>query len=381
MCPLNRERVDLCDWSATQCLASSRSSKKWNQSSLTTPSCFYCTKCELFQAPSAASQPPKPLPFTPIELQKCAPKPDFSKSLPANRDTAITLTENHQKFQSLCEQFDSTCLSEFRPLVTKLYPEISDHDKKILSCMLTKRMDDTVRIEYALLARKYWDREREERDALLKQQNLDLADMIREKHETDKSIRKNRLDSITQQQQHYTAMLRHELNAKRCRSKRRMEKVLLERNVMHTQRHHDRMRKQELNALSMEKQRLDEQIRNDECSAMLDRRITRADCVRNLYLDAYRRRLNEENVKQQWTHAANFDEIKQMEKQNLQMLKQRLVERRRKVDQFEWNKMQWTERQRDRARITATLRDIVRKSTSPENLSYRNYVHNLLKED
>lgn len=247
--------------------------------------------------------------------------------------------------------------------------------------MLTKRMDDTVRMEYALLARKYWHREREEREALLKQQNFDFVEMIRAKHETDKSIRQNRSDTIARQQQHSTAMLKHELNAKRCRSKRRLEKVLLERQVMHTQRQQDRMRKQELNALSLEKRRLDEQIRNGECAETLEKRITRADCVRNHYLDTYRRRLNEENVKQQCMHAANLYEIKQMEKCNSQMLKQRLVDRQRKVDQFESNKMQWTERQRDRARITATLRDIVRKSTSPDNLSYRTYVHNLLKDD
>lgn len=383
MCPLSRDRDILCDWSDVQCLASVRSSRKMCPSSLASPLCFYCNKCELFQAP-ASLPPPKPLPFTPIELQKCPPKPDFSKPsavATCHKQPSITLNEKHQKFQSLCEQLDSTCLTEFRPLVTKLYPEISDHDKKILSCMLTKRVDDTVRMEYALLARKYWDRESEERKALLKQHNLDFAEMIKAKQETERAIRQNRLDTIVQHQQQCTAMLKHELNAKRCRSKRRLEKVVLERKMMHAQRQQDRRRKQELNAMSLEKQRLDEKIRNGECSAMLEKRITRADCVRNHYLDAYRRRLNEENVRQQWIHAANFDEIKQMEKYNLQMLKQRLDDRQGKVDQFETNKTQWTERQRDRARITATLRDIVRKSTSPDNLSYRNYVHNLLKDD
>lgn len=384
MCPLSRDREFPCDWSDAQCLASVRSTRKLCQSSVALQSCFYCNKCDLSPAP-ASLPPPKPLPFTPIELRKCSPKPDFRKppvSVPDcdNEPSSITLQQKHQQFQNLCEQFDSTCLSDFRPLVTKLYPEISEHDKKILSCMLTKRVDDTVRMEYALLARKYWNREREEREALLKQQHLDFAEMLRAKHETEKTIRQHRFDTIARQQQHCTAILKHELNVKRCRSKRRLEKALLERQVMHAQRQQDRRRKQELNAISLEKQRLDEQIRNGECSEMLEKRITRADCVRNQYLDAYRRRLNEENVRQQWVHAANFDEIKQMEKYNLQMLQQRMVDRRHKVDQFESNKMQWTERQRDRARITATLRDIVRKSTSPDNLSYRNYVHNLLKE-
>lgn len=383
MCPLNGDREFLCNWSEAHCSTSARSSKKLCQSSLVSPSCFYCSKCELFKAP-ASLLPPKPLPFTPIELQKCSPKPNFSKTPPASvceKESSLALNEKHKKFQSLCEQFDSTYLTEFRPLVAKLYPEISDHDKRILGCMLTKRVGDTERMEYALLARKYWDREREEREALLKQQTMDMVAVQRAKHEADKSIRQNRLDALAQQQQYCTAMLKHELNAKRCRTKRRLEKVLFERKVMHTQRQQDRMRKQQLNAISLEKQRLDEQIRNGECSAMLDKRITRADRVRNHYLDAYRRRLNEENEKQQWIHAANFDEIKQTEKYNLQVLKQRLVDRRQKVDQFESNKMQWTERQRDRARIAATLRDIVRKSTSPDNLSYRNYVHHLLNDN
>lgn len=333
---------------------------------------------------------PRPLAFTPIELQKCQPKPDFNKPSPppppsippeSNKRPTISLAQKHLKFQNLCEQFDSTCLNEFRPLVTKLYPEISDHDKKILNCMLTKRMDDTIRMEHALLARKCWEREREQRDALVKQQNLEFAETIKDKHEMDKSMRQSRLNALAQQQQCCSTMLKHELSAKRCRSKHRLDKVMYERQVMHTQRQQDRERKQEMNAMSLERQRLNEQIRNGECSAMLEKRITRATLARNHFLNAYRRRLIDENTKQQWIHATNFDEIKQMEKCKMEMLQQRLSDRQHKIDRFESNKMQWTEGQINRARITATLRDIVRKSATPDNMSYRNHMHNLLNEN
>lgn len=376
MCPLRRD----CDYlselllSDTDWSPSNRSITKSIERPLLSGT---CCNCDGFQPPTQ----PKPLPSMHLELTACLPKKDFTKSGTSNYYKEHITNQQNRKFQSLCKQFDSTCLSEFRPIVTKLYSNILEHDKKILNCMIMKRIDDTVRMDYAHIARTYWEQEKCERELLTQRQHLEYDNLVKEKQKTEKIIRDHRRMNLAKKQQHYINFMKNEINTKKCRSNRRLEKVRLERKIMFSQREQERLRKHQLTSIAQEKNRIDEEIRNRECTAKLEDRITRADAIRNYYLDTYQRRLNEENVKHSIMQAANYDEIKQMEKINLNQLKQRLFERDRKQKQFELNKTQWMEESRDKARITATLRDIVRKSTSPENYTYHNYIHNHLSID
>lgn len=285
------------------------------------------------------------------------------------------LSQRKTIYQNLCDQFESACLLEMSPRVSRMYPKIPEHDRKILQRMAMKRTEDIARTEDAALARKHWEQEKYERDALLTIQSIELGQVLRDKRHLEKAIRGNRLKFLTQRQRNYADKIRNEIASKNLKLLHRMKNIEMQKEMMQCQRRQDYLRKAELANVALEESQIDEQIRKQECYANLEYRISRAHEMRNFLMGAYQRRIGEENEKQQLTHAMNYDEVKRMEKMNNDMLKQRLDQRERKSTQFLIEKQRWVEESRDQARITAELRDIVRHSISPDNYSYRNSLH------
>lgn len=305
----------------------------------------------------------------------------LSKS--TNRLTAINynskdceLSQRKTIYQSLCDKFESACLSEMSPRVSKMYPKISEHDRKILQRMAMKRTEEIAQCEDAVLARKHWEQEKYERDAMLTIQSLEFGHVLREKRHLEKAIRHNRLKHLSQRQKNYAEKIRNEIAAKNLKLMHRMQHIELQKEVMQCQRRQDFIRKFELATMAQEENKIDDAIRKQECYANLEHRISRAHDMRNYLIGAYQRRVYAENEKQQQTHAFNYDEVKRMDKLNHEMLKQRLEQRNRKSTQFMVEKQRWVEESRDQARVTAELRDIVRRSISPDNYSYRNTLGN-----
>lgn len=242
-----------------------------------------------------------------------------------------------------------------------------------------KRVDNAMHLENAYLAQQHWEQEKDYRNALHKQQRLSYINAVREKQQIERKIHDQRLKTLNEQQQIYTDTIRREIQAKKHRLKYRLEKIANERNAMLWQRERERQQKCDRISIAQQKNRIDRELQLHECNNHLDERMTRADAIRNHYLDVYRRRINEENERHQQIHAINYEEVKDLEEINLQRLKDRLAVQDRKSKAFLVNKSQWVEQSRDRAHVTATLRDIIRKSVTP-NDSYRNYL-NILNID
>lgn len=307
-------------------------------------------------------------------LANCLSKSTNRLPRPINsKDCA--LSQRQSIYQNLCDKFESTCLSEMSPRVSRLYPTISDHDRKILQRMAMKRTEEIARTEDALLARKHWEQEKYERDALLTIRGTEMGQVLREKRHIEQAIRSNRLKFLTQRQRNYADKIRNEIAAKNMRLMHRLKNIELQREVMQCQRRQDNLRKAEMAVVAQEENRIDDQIRQQECNANLEYRISRASDTRSYLMGAYQRRIGEDNEKHQLLHAVNYDEVKRMEKLNHEMLKQRLDHRDRKSTQFVVEKQRFVEESRDQARVTAELRDIVRRSISPDNYSYRNTLH------
>lgn len=305
----------------------------------------------------------------------------LSKS--TNRLTAINfkskdceLSQRKTIYQNLCDKFESACLSEMSPRVSKMYPKISEHDRKILQRMAMKRTEEIAQSEDAVLARKHWEQEKYERDTLLTIQSLEFGHVLREKRHLEKAMRHNRLKHLSQRQKNYAEKIRNEIAAKNLKLMHRMKHIEIQKEVMQCQRRQDFIRKFELATMAQEENKVDEAIRKQECHANLEHRISRAHDMRNYLIGAYQRRVYEDNEKQQQSHAFNYDEVKRMDKLNHEMLKERLEQRNRKSTQFIIEKQRWVEESRDQARVTAELRDIVRRSISPDNYSYRNTISN-----
>lgn len=287
----------------------------------------------------------------------------------------------HQIYQNICNQLDSIYLDNIEPTYTKnKNTKITNEDKKILNCMLIKRIDDTIREEYAYVAHEEWEKQKNERNEFLQKKNFNLLKWIKEKDDIDKMTRNGHKDDLKWKQQRICGRLKRDISINNLQSTYRLEKTLRNRNAMIGQRLKERIQKQKINSLAFEKNRLNEDIRNQECCAVLEQKITRADTARKYQMECYRRRINEENRKQELLHSIQFETIKQNEADKLQYLKNALTERDDKFKQFLTNKMQHMEKCKNRAHVAAKLRDVLRKSTSPENLNYRNYIYRNIKK-
>lgn len=283
-------------------------------------------------------------------------------------------------YQNLCNQLDTTYLDSIHPSFTRCKnTKISNQDKRIIGCMTLKRIDETIRDEYAYVAREEWQRQKDERDEFFRKENARLLKWIREKDEIEKMARTCHKEDLASQQQRIRSRMKQEMSLNKSASTRRLEKTLLERSVMLVQRMEDRVQKQQATNFNFEKKRLDEEIRNRECSALLEEKTGRADTARKYRLENYRRQLYEENQKQELLHSMQLEAIKRQEGDKLEYLKCHLHERDRRFQKFLVNKMQKIEKRKNRAHVAATLRDVVRKSTSPKNQSYRNYIRKNIK--
>lgn len=280
-------------------------------------------------------------------------------------------------YQNLCAQLDTTYLDAIQPSFTRCKnTKISNQDKRIIECMTLKRIDETVRDEYACVAREEWQRQKEERDEFFRKENSRLLRWIREKDEVEKMARTCHKDDLARQQQRIRSRMKQEMSLNRSTSTRRLEKTMLERSVMLVQRMEERVQKQQATNFNFERNRLDEEIRHRECSALLEEKTDRAETARKYRLESYRRQLNEQNQKQELLHAMQLEAIKRQEDDKLDYLKCHLRERDRRFQKFLANRMQKIERRKNRAHVAATLRDVVRNSTSPKNQTYRKYIRN-----
>lgn len=294
-------------------------------------------------------------------------KNDFWCKIDTNCQPIKSISCSAPNVDSLCKQFNEMLSGRYSASLLSIIP---NHDKKILNCMLLKRFNDTLDMQNAFIARKYWEEEKDNRIELTKQQQLEYFNSIREKQEMEKLLRFERLNALCKQQELYVDGMRQEQNNKKIRLKKRLAKVQYERNLMQYQRQLMEKRKIDRILNTRCKMRVDEQLKNHECSADLDKRMQRAESIRKKHMNICRRRVIEDNERHEIAHALNAQEIRDIERSNLKYLEDKIADCDRKSKMLRLNKMRWIEESRDRAQITATLRDIVRKSATPDNILY-----------
>lgn len=281
-----------------------------------------------------------------------------------------------QKFtttlQALCDTFDTISMAAVTPRrLTKLYPTIPEHDKKILNRMAMKRHEEIARLEDARIAKRYWEAESNARNQMLSEHNAQLMDELRTKRQQESIEMKERLQMIADRHDSYLTKIKKEITSKDHRLLQRMRTAELKKELRKCERRQTELRKFEAASLQLQDTELDEALRRQEFFSQLETRISRADALRAHFRAVYRRRLFSDNEMQQTLHAANYEEAQKMEQYKIDMLKLRIRDRNRKSVDFMQRKQQFLNESRDQARATAELRDIVRRSISPENYSLR----------
>lgn len=321
---------------------------------------------------------PLPSHYEPKESLRCrcfrklCENQSYHPSYDDDDDLPIKYKTEQNTIKILCEQFDEILNSDYNISFLKQFPLIPEHDKRILNCMLLKRSNDALNLENSYIAQKCWEDDKQQRNELLRKHQSNHLDWLKEKQEIEKYLHAQRSDALYKQHENYISTIAHEIQVKKCRFNRRLERLEHERNVMQRQRQLIEKQKTDQNARLRQWNQIEHELQKCERSAELESRMDRANHTRNHYLTILRRRTMEDNQRQRLIHAINYEEIKELERMNMDYLKEKVADCDRRSKQFHLNKMQWIEESRDRAHTTAHLREIIRKSITPDTFSCRN---------
>lgn len=277
---------------------------------------------------------------------------------------------NRNTINILCDRFNEILNCDVT--LFKQYPTISEHDKRILNCMLLKRSNDAISLENSHVAQRFWEEDKQQRDNLLKKHHSNHMHWLKRKQELEKFLHSQRTDALCKEHENYVSTIRCDIQVKALRLNKRLKDIEHERNVMQRQRQLIEKRKCDQNASSRQWKDIEDELQKCERISELDSRMHRANYTRNHYLDILRKRTIDHNERHQLIHAMNYEEIKESERVNLSYLKETVAECDQRSKKFISNKMQWIEESRDRAYATANLREIIRKSITPDSFSYRN---------
>ncbi|BFG05602.1 trichohyalin [Drosophila madeirensis] len=265
--------------------------------------------------------------------------------------------------KSLCASMASLCLA---PTVRAAYQQIPDHDQKILNRMAVKRSQQAADKEHAWLARKYWENERLERQLLKVEQVEEYKRAVHDKQFQDYLMTKARLQALAERDLAELRRLRGALDAKDAAAKRRLASMRLERDMTLCQRRCEELRRSEAVTVHQEEQYLDSTLRKRDICMRLSQRLRRADELRGQLLEAYLRRLQHDNYVEQAQHEEHWRERQHLERLKQQQLKEDIQRKRSQSQRFVEGRQRLQEARFRTAKISASLRELVRSSVTPE---------------
>ncbi|XP_011180812.2 uncharacterized protein LOC105211176 [Zeugodacus cucurbitae] len=287
-------------------------------------------------------------------LPRCAVKSKRNKK---------TSDEPQLSSQKVCASMASLCLA---PTVRAAYQQVPAHDKRIINRMAHKRSERAIAKENAWLARKYWENERYERELFKCAQMEEYKRAIRDKQFQDYLLTKARLNEIAQRDLSELRRLRETLQEKDMSTKRRLDALKVERGIAACQRRCEELRRAEAVAVQQEEQQIDEKLRKQEICERLSDRLQRAEQIRANMLDSYLRRLRYDNYMEELVHEEHWREAQQLERQRLTQLEEHIQQKCVQSQRFIEERQRRQEAIAKTAKISASLRELVRNSVTPE---------------
>lgn len=291
-------------------------------------------------------------------LPRCAVKSMINKIAGDEAQLSSSLTS-----QKVCASMASLCLA---PTVRAAYQQVPAHDKRILNRMAHKRSERAIAKENAWLARKYWENERYERELFKCAQMEEYKRAIRDKQFQDYLLTKARLNEIAQRDLSELRRLREALQQKDMSTKRRLDALKVERGIAACQRRCDELRRAEAVAVQQEEQQIDNKLRKQEICERLSERLQRAEQIRSNMLDSYLRRLRYDNYMEELVHEEHWREAQQLERQRLAQLEEHIQQKCEQSQRFIEERQRRQETIAKNAKISASLRELVRNSVTPE---------------
>ncbi|XP_016943023.2 inner centromere protein isoform X1 [Drosophila suzukii] len=281
----------------------------------------------------------------------------------SQNNIALVPSQPQAKKSSLCTSMANLCLE---PTVRAAFQQVPSHDQKILNCMAEKRNQQAADKETAWLARKFWENERLERQLLRVEQLEAYKQAIHDKQFQDYLVTKARLQSLAERDLAELKRLRGALHAKDAAAKKRLEARRLERDLNFCQRRCEELRRSEAVTVHQEEQHLDETLRRRDICMRLTQKLRRAGELRGQFLEAYLKRMQHDNFVEQAHHEEQWRERQQEERLRRDQLREDIERKRHQSQRFVECRQR---RQDDRfrtAKISASLRELVRQSVTPE---------------
>lgn len=278
-----------------------------------------------------------------------------------------------ESLKTLCDRFKSSSLTNLLPIsrknTVKTLVNLSDHDKKILDRMSMKNLKEIALVENAMMARKYWEDEKLERDKLKYEQQIKYIKMVNQKRMKEQAALSRRRHLIEEKNKEMSEKILNEIEAKMIRSENILKNIEMEREISECRKRQKEYERIEAIQSNHEEKNLDEQLWRESLCEKLEEKINKAENTRSKNLDVYRIRIQTDNQIHQQIHGQNYEEVLKDEIRKKQHLKHRIEERDGKFKKFAEQREKFVEQSKAQAKTSALLRELVRKSFGFKGLS------------
>ena len=268
--------------------------------------------------------------------------------------------------QNLCSRFKSSSLSNLLPITStetvKNMVHLSDHDKKILDRMSMKNLKEMALVENAMMARKFWESEKSEREKEKNQQHAKYLRMVNEKRKQEHAELMRRKQLIEEKEKEYCEKVQNDIEVKKIKAENILKNIEMEREMMDCRKRQREYQRMEAIQTNFEESKLDEQIWRESLNERLEERINKAELIKMKNLDVYRIRVQTDNQIHQQIHAQNYDQAIREEIQKREQLRERIKARESKFRKFDEQRQKIVQESKDQAKTSALLRELIRRS-------------------
>ncbi|XP_050067136.1 myotubularin-related protein DDB_G0290005 [Anopheles maculipalpis] len=276
-------------------------------------------------------------------------------------------------YHAICRRLHAVSLQQESVNPSEGHPEelitnrtdLTDHDRRILHCMVLKRIKELEQLEEAVLAQQCWEQEKVFRKSLLDQQERNYRKAIRQKRTIEMIEVRNRKQRLARLEQQQIEKIQNEISEKDLRSASLLKNIEIKKGIRECERRSRELKRLEDATVNQEEKVLDRDIWRQSLVETLEERANRAEGLRRKVMDVYRRRLKIDNQLERKMHAHNLKQTLEQERYKLSLLKERILVRESRFQKFKDSKKRIFDQLKNRAKTTAALRDMVRHTIGP----------------
>lgn len=225
-----------------------------------------------------------------------------------------------------------------------------------------KNLKEIALVENAMMARKYWESEKSERERVKNKQHAKYLKMVNEKRRQEHSELMRRKQVIEEKEKEYCERVQNDIEAKTIKAENILKNIEMEREMMECRKRQREYQRMEAIQSNCEESKLDDQIWREAINERLEEKINKAENIRVKNRDVYRIRVQTDNQIHQQIHAQNYDQAIREEIQKRDQLCERIKARESKFRQFDEQRQRVVQESKAQAKTSALLRELVRRS-------------------